>query len=177
MGYASFLHYKKEDFNTMEKLRIMGAEQIMVDHLKNKYSKVTLIYSNVSKNPDVAFNATIVTNYYFVLEAKKYNKSNRSNYPKQLLTEVLVNRYDYFKKKINNPKNLQVSFGILLAYENKKTDAVYTFLKAHINVQDWIHFGVNYDCKYVFLYDEANTNLYYQEWDTFLTNLNPTLYI
>ena len=47
------------------------------------------------------FNVGITTFNKFFCLVKKFNKDNSSNYPKQLLTEILINR-DFFKKgKIN----------------------------------------------------------------------------
>lgn len=152
-------------------------EQAMIDSLDSNFSKVTLIYKNVLKNPDVGFAGNINgTDYFFVLEAKKYDENNRSNYPKQLLTEVLINRDEYKKGNINNTNRYQETFGVLLSYDKKMTDGVYSFLKDHIDNSDWINFGRTYNCKFAFLYDETGKQLYYQEWTTFLSCLNPISY-
>lgn len=152
-------------------------EQDMVDKLTNNYTKINFVYKNVMENPDVGFSGQINNdNYFFILEAKKFNKDNSSNYPKQLLTEILINR-DFFKKgKIINNSGYPETYGILLSFDNKKTDKIYDFLKNHIAINDWNSFGNLYNCKYVFLYDETGNVLYFQEWKDFLSFLNPQIY-
>ena len=108
--------------------------------------------------------------------AKKYNKDNRSNYPKQLLAEILINRDCFSKKVIKNISGNPETYGILLSFDNKKTDKIYDFLKDHITLNDWNNFGNLYNCKYVFLYDETGKVLYFQEWKDFLSFLNPQVY-
>ena len=153
-------------------------EQDMVNKLVSNYTSIKFVYQNVKKNPDVGFSGQIDgNNYFFILEAKKYNKDNRSNYPKQLLTEILINRDCISKKVIENNSDNPESYGILLSFDNGKTDGIYDFLKAHITLDDWNKFGDLYNCQYVFLYDETGEKLYFQEWENFLVSCNPTEYI
>lgn len=154
----------------------MGAEQRMVNKMDKDCTAVKLIYKNVSKNPDVAFEGTIKGNsYFFALEAKVYNIFNRSNYPKQLLSEILINRHSYSCGGFKNPTNSPITYGILLSYNNDK-NGIHAFLKEHILNDDWISFGKLYNCKYVFLYDIIGNTLYYQDWNSFLVMLNPVAY-
>ena len=152
-------------------------EQDMVDKLVSNYTCINFVYQNVRKNPDVGFSGRINGNhYFFILEAKKYNKDNRSNYPKQLLAEILINRDCFSKKVIKNISGNPETYGILLSFDNKKTYKIYDFLKDHITLNDWNNFGNLYNCKYVFLYDETGKVLYFQEWKDFLSFLNPQVY-
>lgn len=152
-------------------------EQDMVDKLTNNYTNINFVYKNVMENPDVGFSGQINNdNYFFILEAKKFNTDNRSNYPKQLLAEILINRDCFFKGKIKKNSDYPETYGILLSFDNEKTDGIYDFLKDHIAVNDWNNFGNLYNCKYVFLYDETGGVLYYQEWKDFLSFLNLQIY-
>ena len=155
----------------------MCHEQIMIDDLNNNCPRVNLIHHNVHKNPDVSFVVTIrKKSYYCILEAKKYNKFNKSNYPKQLLSEILINKKLYCNNAIVPQNNAQPSFGILLSFDGKKHDRVYGFLQNHIDNDDWTKFGRIFNCKFVFFYDQLNHNLYYQSWNTVLKKLKPRLY-
>ena len=154
-------------------------EQHMVDILDQNCTRVNLINKNVKKNPDVSFCGTINNqNFFFVLESKVFHKSNSSNYPKQLLAEILINRDAYNKGTFANPSNYPITYGILLKYDSKqgKADGVYDYLKKHINNSDWIDFGSKFNCEYIFLFDETTFVLYYQDWKTFLSSFNPTVY-
>lgn len=152
-------------------------EQEMVDELK-KIKKLKLIHYSVRKNPDVSFKCKINNiNYYAILESKLYNKSNRSNYPKQLLSEILINRGLVKNKEISEIKNYQTIYGILLNYDNQNFDGVYDFLKDYILIDDWKLFGKTYNCEYVFLFDKTGRHLYYCGWDSFLDNPTPIKYI
>ena len=113
---------------------------------------------------------------FFALEVKVYNKHNSSNYPKELLSEILINLQEFFCGQYSNATGFPISFGILLSFDQQKADGVYTFLVQHIMADDCIAFGKMYCCKYVFLYDATGKQLYYQEWDTFLKGLNSSKY-
>lgn len=153
-------------------------EQNMVNELVSNYTSIKFVYKNVRKNPDVGFSGQINgKNYFFILEAKKYNKDNRSNYPKQLLAEILINRDCFSKNAIKNISGNPVTYGILLSFDNQQTDKIYDFLKNHIMLDDWNKFGNLYNCQYVFLYDETGKKLYFQKWKDFLVSCNPTKYI
>lgn len=68
-------------------------EQEMVDILIDTYKNISFLHFDVKENPDVSFKCKINgINYYMILESKVFNKSNSSNYPKQLLCEILMNR-------------------------------------------------------------------------------------
>lgn len=156
-----------------------SSEQDMVDSLDQNCQQVHLINKNVKMNPDVSFDGTINNQqFFFALEAKVFHKNNSSNYPKQLLTEILINRDAYKNGKFTNPHNLPITFGILLKYDGtkNKADGVYDYLKKHIDNADWVEFGHRFNCKYAFLFDEVSYKLYYQDWQTFLISLNPTPY-
>lgn len=155
----------------------MGAEQQMIDHIDLDYKNIKLIDKNVLKNPDLSFVGNINgATLFFALEAKVYNESNGSNYPKQLLAEILMNRYDYFQGNFTSTPAIPMSYGVLLNYDNQSTDGVYDFIKKHILIDDWIKYGEVYDCMYVFLYDIIGKELYYQKWASFLTKLSPIVY-
>ena len=98
--------------------------------------------------------------------------------PTQLLAEILINRDAYNKGTFANPSNYPITYGILLKYDSKqgKADGVYDYLKKHINNSDWIDFGSKFNCEYIFLFDETTFVLYYQDWKTFLSSFNPTVY-
>lgn len=80
-------------------------------------------------------------NIYLFLRQKNFNKSNKSNYPKQLFAEVLVNRKHYLDNKDGEKCSYRKTYGILLAYDSKKTDGIYDFLLNQITKRDWIVFG------------------------------------
>ena len=155
----------------------MSIEQEFVKRFENDFKKIKLIHKNVKKNPDVSFLGTIKgEQHFFALEVKVYNKHNSSNYPKELLSEILINRQEFFCGKYSNTTGFPISFGILLSFNQQKTDGIYKFLTKHILCDDWMAFGKRYSCKYVFLYDSTGKQLYYQDWDTFLNGLNPLKY-
>ena len=155
----------------------MSAEQRFVNKLDKTFAGIQLMHKNVSKNPDVSFEGTINNQkLFFALEAKVYNKFNKSNYPKQLLAEILINRNDYLCGRYSGLTDALITYGLLLSYDNQQTDPIYDFLQKHILCDDWKEFGKMYNCKYVFLYDTTGNQLYYQDWATFLKGVNPLKY-
>ena len=131
-------------------------EQNMVDNVRETYA--SLVVSSESSNKvsgptskcDIAIMFKGVTYY---LEAKHYDKSNEANYPKQLMTECLINR------KLHGETN---SFGILVDCDQNKNSKILSYIKEHIGKEDWILFGKTFNCRAIFLY---NGELYFQQWD------------
>ena len=155
------------------------SEQNMVDNLNNDYPKISLIHKNVNSNnePDVSFKGKIDgAEYYFALEVKVANEHNIANYSKQMLSEILINRKHFSIGNFINKTGVPITYGILLSYDDTKVDALYEYMVKHFLSDDWIEFGLKYNCKYVFLYDSVGKQLYYQDWKTFLISLSPIEY-
>ena len=129
-----------------------------------------------SPKPDVSFEGELDGNKrFFVLEAKRYNENNRSNYPKQILTEILINRHCCeVDKGFCHGKN-KASYGFLIpcfpdGNGDVKPDGIYNFWEEHLLSSDWNAFGEKYDCEYVFLFNEESKTLHYRVWKDFLEN-------
>lgn len=156
-------------------------EKLMIDDFYNHYGvintnnlqgdKLLVFYTfnpNSRSAPDVSFKIKINDNdEYVILEAKHDNQHNNHNYWKQLFGEILQNRKYYLAKQEKISSNH--SFGIFLNYDNEKLSELYTkYLVNNISLDDWNNFGIQYNCKFVFLYDKINHKLYYSEWKDFV---------
>ena len=142
-------------------------EKELLEDFEKQYGDVIDFFACTPyKNPDVGFNCTINgQKYSFFLESKVYNQSNTSNYPKQLLSEILINR-NLDKSKFNLKG--EISYGILLTYDNSQFDGIYNTLQSFYLLNDWNKFGEIFGCKFIFLYDRKNKKLYFCKWKDFL---------
>ena len=155
-------------------------EKNMIDDFYKNYCKATKYCTNPlnfythnpnsNSEPDVCFEIIINNNSEIViLEAKHSNKHNNHNYWKQLFGEILQNRKYYYICKTTNKVNKTPSFGIFLNYDNAQLPVIYTdYLVKNVTLDDWNNFGIQYNCKFVFLYDKNNHELYYSEWTDFI---------
>lgn len=154
----------------------MSAEQNMLNNLQKKYATYPntkiLSYNSLSHTyPDFLFEGLIgAKNYTFYLEAKIENSHNNPNYAKQLFAEILMNKNPNVSKSVNKltTNSFPIEYGILLSFNNCKTDKVHQFLIDHIDSNDWDNFGTNFGVRYIFLFDDINTVLYYTSWKGFL---------
>ena len=133
-----------------------SSEQNMVDSIRSAYASLVILSESSDKvsgptsKCDIAIRYNNITYY---LEAKHYDENNVANYPKQLISECLINR------KLHGETN---SFGILVDCDQNKNSKILSYIKEHIGKDDWILFGETFNCKAIFRY---NGKLYFQQWD------------
>jgi hypothetical protein len=126
-------------------------------------SVTKILHSNINSrsNPDLVFEITINgVDETHALECKS-DKATESvtNYYKQLFGEILINR-----KRIKTKK---IFHGIFINYDNSKLNKFHGLIRKNIHRDDWKKFCEGFNCKYVFLYDENNSQLYRCDWADF----------
>ena len=147
-------------------------EQDFVDAFYREYcNKINFISHSVRSRtwPDVSFICCLEgKQYYFALETKVYNEYNGANYPKQILSEILINRRCMKNQEV--AQKLSYGFLIPCRYDKRciKPDKIYDDILKYFTQEDWSSFGEIFGCKYVFMYCEDNSKLYYTEWSSFL---------
>ena len=152
------------------------SEKDFLEKFYKQYCTLTTILKHDVKAkafPDLVFEGKINSKYYcFALEVKTENIWNNHNYAKQLFGEILMN----YKNIANIKSQYPIHCSIMLSYNNKKTDKIYSFLKSHFRNQEWNSFGKTYGIDYLFLFDAKSKKLYWNNWQDFLIALNPILY-
>ena len=141
----------------------MGAEQQMVNSLISNVKKNIYHYTSVAsqKYPDLVFE---YNNDIYVLECKVFNQNNQANYPKQILAEIIKNRKDFSNCSACQPTQNNVYYGFMVDYDGCIVTDLIKRLNSYYSKNDWDAFGKMYDCKYIFLYDRVNLDLYYCDW-------------
>ena len=153
----------------------MFEKEFLEKFFKQYCTSMTILKHDVKAKtfPDLVFEGIInSTCYCFGLEVKTENIFNNHNYAKQLFGEILMN----YKNMVNVKTKSPVQCSIMLSYNNKKTDRIYSFLSSHIRNDEWNSFGKTFGIDYLFLFDTKNKKLYWNNWQDFLIKINPVAY-
>ena len=99
----------------------------------------------------------------YFLEVKHSYKNNSSNYPKQMITEMIMN-------KKNHPSYFG-HYSLFIDYDslNKQSDLL-SFCKNHIRKREWFFIGLICHSKVIFLFDENQKELFIVKWNSALNN-------